>query len=436
MDFTDVFSDFRDRFRDVVNNQEVINDFDPDSFNPELENPPVNEPDSVPVFDPEDTPPETPPPEDSPEINTELVVSKLNPIPVFTIADAEGAPLVATGDDGNRVAGVFISQEDANQFVTRLETENPELASQVNVIPVSLAEIYQLNEENSLNFAYVPEEEAVDSATVIGDANQEPYEGGVPLFAAKGGEDDGFLTIERDGEQVIPFFFDLEQLEELVARFEEERPDLAANTTIEVVPLEGVIETLATSDDELLERLVLVPTEESIQFLQSVDGGGDSTGNTGDLDDGRQDVYRFFDEETGVHFYTSSEVEKDNIVENLPNYNLEGVAYQVEDPLTGMNGANVVHRFRNQDTGIHIYTINEVERNFIAENLTNYEYEGEVFAAYTSQIEGTIPVHRFYNSQLDAHFYTPSEAEREIVENDLPNYNYEGIAYYAYPVEV
>ena len=391
------------------------------SFDPETDN--LVEPQPIENVDFEET--ETSEPIDDEE---ELVFAKLDPIPVFTIADAEGAPLVANNDDEGRVAGVFISREDAEQFVVQLQEENPELASQVRVVPVSLGEVYQLSETTEaeggdLNFAYVPEEDAVDSATAIGEANQNPYQGGVPLFVARGGEDNGYLTIERNGQQVIPFFFDLEQLEELTTKFAEQRPESAASLTIEVVPLEGVIETLATSDDPTLEQIVLIPTEESIAFLQSVD-------------DGREDVYRFFNQETGVHFYTASEVERDNILENLPNFSLEGTSYEVIDPLTGSSDTNVVHRFRNQNTGVHVYTIDEAERSFIAENLSNYEYEGEVFAAYTSQVEGTIPIHRFYNLQLDAHFYTPSEAERESVENNLPNYDYEGIAYYAYPVDM
>lgn len=207
----------------------------------------------------------------------EQVLEKLDPVPVFTIADEQGAPLVASGDDEAKVAGVFISQADANEFVNQLKDKNPELADKVKVVPVSLGEVYKLAEaaqtqENALNFAYVPQEEAVNSAKIIGEQNQQPYQGGVPLFVAKGGEDKGYLTIERDSQQVIPFFFDKGQLEEMVAKFKEQKPDIAADVDIEVVPLEGIIETLETSEDKMLEKIVLVPTEESIQFLQNFSG--------------------------------------------------------------------------------------------------------------------------------------------------------------------
>lgn len=202
----------------------------------------------------------------------ERVLEKLDPVPVFTIADEQGAPLVASGEDEGKVAGVFISQEDANQFVARLKTKNPELADKVKVVPVSLGEVYKLAEsaetqENALNFAYVPQEEAVNSAKTIG---ADTYVGGVPLFVAKGGEENGYLTIEKDSQQVIPFFFDKGQLDEVVAKFKEQKPEIADSVDIEVVPLEGVIETLETSEDKMLEKIVLIPTEESIKFLQSI----------------------------------------------------------------------------------------------------------------------------------------------------------------------
>ncbi|MGL6343541.1 MAG: Tic22 family protein, partial [Waterburya sp.] len=350
---------------------------------------------------------------------------------VFTIADEQGSPLVASGDDENKVAGVFISEQDANDFVTELQTKNPELASKVKVVPVSLGEIYKLSEssqsqENALNFTYVPEEEQIETAKTILSEDGEEYQGGVPLFVAKGGDDQGYLTIEKDGQQVIPFFFDKQQLDEMIAKFQQQEPELADSINIEVVPLEGVIETLETSNDDALSKIVLVPSSESIEFLNS-----SSLGSTED----QSNVYRFFNEDTGTHFYTASESEKDNIVENLSNYTFEGSSYLGADPLTGSPEPEAVHRFFNKDTGTHLYTISEAESNSIRDNLTNYTDEGTAFHAYSSQQEGTIPIYRFFNTETGTHFYTPSVAEKDNVENNLLNYKSEGIAYYAFPVE-
>jgi hypothetical protein len=200
---------------------------------------------------------------------TEQILQKLNPVPVFTIADEQGAPLVASGEDEAKIAGVFISQQDANDFVTRLQSENPDLASKVQVVPVSLGEVYKLAQEEGgntgINFQYVPNQVAVEDAKSIADTQ---YEGGVPLFVAKGGDDNGYLTIERDSQKVIPFFFEKQQLETMVEKFKTQKPELASTITIEVVPLEGVIQTLQTDDNPILTQIVLVPSTESLQFLR------------------------------------------------------------------------------------------------------------------------------------------------------------------------
>ena len=89
-------------------------------------------------------------------------------MPVFTITDAQGAPLITSvpkqgqGQTGNSsVAGIFISQKDAQAFVDQLKTKNPQLAASCCVMPVSLGEIYRITQANKgkpeeVEFAFVP----------------------------------------------------------------------------------------------------------------------------------------------------------------------------------------------------------------------------------------------------------------------------------------
>ena len=144
-------------------------------------------------------------------------------------------------------------------------------------------------------------------------------------------------------------------------------------------------------------------------------------------------VYRFFNQDTGVHFYTGNETERDTVLE-LPNFSFEGASYQSIDPLTGNPEPAPVYRFLNQDTGVHLYTISEVERDATQE-LDNFSFEGEAFFAYPAEVDGSIPIYRFFNTTSGAHFYTPSAAERDNVEANLPDFQSEGIAYYALPIE-
>ncbi|MGD1919254.1 MAG: hypothetical protein ACFCAD_10410 [Pleurocapsa sp.] len=98
-------------------------------------------------------------------------------------------------------------------------------------------------------------------------------------------------------------------------------------------------------------------------------------------------------------------------------------------------GTEEVYRFFNETTGVHLYTTNEVERDSIQANLPDFTFEGAVFNAYETQVEGSIPVYRFYEPNIGVHLYTPSEFERDEVQANLPNYNFENIAYYALSLE-
>jgi hypothetical protein len=328
----------------------------------------------------------------SPGLSNKEILAKLDPIPVFTIADEQGAPLVASGEAEANVAEVFISEQDAKDFVKELKSTNPKLAKKVSVRPVSLGEIYQLSQSEEdqgdpLDFAYVPEADEVKAAKIVAKEDGEKYQGSVPLFVAKGGDDQGYLTFERDGKQVIPFFFDKQQLEEFVDKFQEQKPELASNVDIEVQPLEGVIETLETSNNKILSKIVLIPSSESLESndLEAIDSN-------------------------------SNKSKKDNIVESLSKQTFEDTSYLGADTLSGLSEP-------------------EPESRYIRENLTDYTEEGTVFFGYSDQEAGTIAIHRFFDAETGNQFYTSSETERDSLENNLPNYESEEIADYTFPVD-
>ncbi|MDE5072542.1 MAG: hypothetical protein O4806_12070, partial [Trichodesmium sp. St5_bin8] len=199
------------------------------------------------------------------------VLQKLTPVPVFTITDQNGSPLVRSirreGNEVNSsVAGVFISKSDADAFVNKLKGENPDLAATVKVVPVSLGEVYEKSQsiqENGqrLEFAYVPIRRQVESAKALLEQNGQDFNNfsGVPLFMAKGGPDDGYLTIQRGEKQVIPMFFNKEDLQGMLDRAETQQPDVFSSVEIEVVNLEGVINALKNDDDPFLEKIIFIP---------------------------------------------------------------------------------------------------------------------------------------------------------------------------------
>ena len=114
----------------------------------------------------------------------------------------------------------------------------------------------------------------------------------------------------------------------------------------------------------------------------------------------------------------------------MTDYQYEGESYISVDEVTG----EAIHRFFNSQTGGHLYTSSEIEKDNIISNLENFSYEGIGFYAYNTQVAESIPVYRFYEPNLGVHFYTPNEEEKIYVGEHLSNYDFEGIAYYAFEI--
>ena len=63
-------------------------------------------------------------------------------------------------------------------------------------------------------------------------------------------------------------------------------------------------------------------------------------------------VYRFFNTQAGVHFYTASEMERDSILGNSPQFDLEGASFTSAPASDNLTGVAPVYRFLNTDTGV------------------------------------------------------------------------------------
>ncbi|MGE3935403.1 MAG: hypothetical protein AB7F67_19230 [Rhodospirillaceae bacterium] len=143
-------------------------------------------------------------------------------------------------------------------------------------------------------------------------------------------------------------------------------------------------------------------------------------------------VWRFYNNANGVHFFTLSTAERDNVIATLPSFRFEGSNF------AGANGPFAdtapVYRFYNTQNGAHFYTINEAEKNNVIATLPTFLFEGPNYNAYTAPVDGTVPLYRFYNVLTGAHFFTPNEAERANVVATLPEFRFEGVAYYVDPI--
>jgi hypothetical protein len=144
----------------------------------------------------------------------------------------------------------------------------------------------------------------------------------------------------------------------------------------------------------------------------------------------RSAVYRFYNASTGAHFYTTSAAERDQVIATLKNFAYEGVAFYAYTSALN-SGTSPVYRFYNRDSGSHFYTISAAEKDWVIATLKNYVYEGSAWNGQMTAGGTAVPIYRFFNPSRSTHFFTISETEKNIVQTN-PSYQFEGIAYYSW----
>jgi hypothetical protein len=164
-------------------------------------------------------------------------------------------------------------------------------------------------------------------------------------------------------------------------------------------------------------------------FVLKITGGAATAATT--------PVHRFWSSINSRHFYTTSESEKQNLIDNFSYiWGYEGVAYYAL-PDDDAPGSLPVYRFWSQSASAHFYTISEAEKDMLIRDFPHvWTFEGTAFYAYPegAQPAGTSPVYRFWSGISSSHFYTITEAERDMLIRDFQAiWTYEGIAWYAYP---
>lgn len=131
-----------------------------------------------------------------------------------------------------------------------------------------------------------------------------------------------------------------------------------------------------------------------------------------------QNMYRFYNPNTGEHFYTANTYEGQVLV--TAGWQYEGVGWVA--PKSG----TAVYRLYNPNAGDHHYTTNAAERDMLVSR--GWRYEG--IGWYSESASGTA-VYREYNpnAKSGAHNFTTSKAE----DNNLvkSGWRAEGIAWYA-----
>lgn len=122
-------------------------------------------------------------------------------------------------------------------------------------------------------------------------------------------------------------------------------------------------------------------------------------------DDVTIDMNRLYNPNSGEHFYTADDAERD--VLTSIGWQYEGVGWTAP-----ASSSTPVHRLYNENAGDHHYTMNQGESDFLVSVGWNYEGIGW----YSDDAQG-VPLHRQYNPNALAgsHNYTTDAGERDFL---------------------
>jgi hypothetical protein len=156
-------------------------------------------------------------------------------------------------------------------------------------------------------------------------------------------------------------------------------------------------------------------------------------------------LYRMFSAPAGEHFYTTSNVEKSQLLNQPHQYFAPSFwswlfgsqhpnNYWTQEGNIGRvynyQAKGTVPLYRLYNGTEHMFTINPSERDNIISTL-GYHSEGISGYVYSTQVAGSQPIYRYRGTKSAGHFFTTSYTE--INDGSAAGFAYEGIAYYDLP---
>jgi Tic22-like family len=216
------------------------------------------------------------------------IKEKLDSVPVFLITNNQGIPLtssVPAGQNGQKpgaVTQVFMSGQEAQAFMNQLRNrkdQDPKMAEmlkslQITAVPMGV--IYQKFKETAksperLLFAFQPGKQELEGALALLNQGGQKVKQfpSVPIFIVKS-PDKGYVSVKRkaDNKEIIPLFLSKKDAQGLLGQVKSEVP----KAEIQVVDIDGIIKTLQDKNDAWLNQVALVPSSESIEYINKLVG--------------------------------------------------------------------------------------------------------------------------------------------------------------------
>ncbi len=220
--------------------------------------------------------------EEASPLTLEEATERLSSVPVFLVVSGDNAPVIANieqeDDSPVQLVIFWLDQNAAKEALDNIVQTNPEVSDQARLIAISLSEalrVAKTEQENDgeITFSILPNSKTLEAATSMLNESgelEEPIESfpGIPVFYGESQE--GVLTIEAADNEVVPFFFDREDLAATLERAGSgENAAVLDGTQIRVTSLDQVLNSmLDPSSDTNVSKIEFIPSRSALEYVQ------------------------------------------------------------------------------------------------------------------------------------------------------------------------
>lgn len=214
-------------------------------------------------------------------LDDKAVLQRMDRIPVFTLINDKGQPVVATPPkgaktDATQIIYFFLGKQELSNFQKIVQKSDPKSAKTLKPKAITLKQAMELGKQyrkNKVTIEINPMQNSLNYALKLAQEKDKKLKvyPGVPIFTLTDKSEKNALSIKQNGQAIQPFFFDSQDAERTFGEIKKKNPDLAKNTRISVRPFQDVFTILkGMKDVKQANQIAIVPSSDSLQYARSL----------------------------------------------------------------------------------------------------------------------------------------------------------------------
>ncbi len=214
-------------------------------------------------------------------LDDKAVLQRMDRIPVFTLINDKGQPVVATPPKGaktnaTQIIYFFLGKQELSNFQKIVQKSDPNSAKTLKPKAITLKQAMELGKEykkNKVTIEINPLQSSLNYALKLAQEKDKKLKvyPGVPIFTLTDKAEKNSLSIKQNGQAIQPFFFDSRDAEKTLGELKKKNPDLAKNTRISVRPFQDIFAILKQMKDvKQANQIAIVPSSESLLYARSL----------------------------------------------------------------------------------------------------------------------------------------------------------------------